>query len=179
MSKVIKGRSRPRVFLTMLSLFLILGINQRDKMEIPVWAYFTFFLTWAIFKVFVEFVTILLLLFMFSFFVSTCESLAPQWGMEHTPCIGRWSLNLWTPTEVPRHEFWFSNLLTLWPCKSSSVKWELHIHVSFVHSFNWYLIPWRREWLPTPVFLPGKPHGQRSLAGCSPWGRKSGTWLSD
>ena len=26
-------------------------------------------------------------------------------------------------------------------------------------------IPWRREWLPTPVFLPGDSHGQRSLAG--------------
>ena len=33
-------------------------------------------------------------------------------------------------------------------------------------------IPWRREWQPTPVFLPGKSHGQRSLAGYSPWGRK-------
>jgi len=33
-------------------------------------------------------------------------------------------------------------------------------------------IPWRRAWLPTPVFLPGKSHGQRSLAGYSPWGRK-------
>ena len=32
--------------------------------------------------------------------------------------------------------------------------------------------PWRREWLPTPVFLPGKSHGQRSLEGYSPWGRK-------
>ena len=31
-------------------------------------------------------------------------------------------------------------------------------------------IPWRREWLPTPVFLPGKFYGQRSLAGYSPWG---------
>ena len=28
------------------------------------------------------------------------------------------------------------------------------------------------EWKPTPVFLPGKLHGQRSLAGCSPWGCK-------
>ena len=28
------------------------------------------------------------------------------------------------------------------------------------------------NWLPTPVFLPGKSHGQRSLAGYSPWGRK-------
>ena len=33
-------------------------------------------------------------------------------------------------------------------------------------------IPWRREWLPTPVFLPGKSHGQRSLVGYSPWGHK-------
>ena len=30
--------------------------------------------------------------------------------------------------------------------------------------------PWRRKWQPTPVLLPGKSHGQRSLAGCSPWG---------
>ena len=30
-------------------------------------------------------------------------------------------------------------------------------------------IPWRRKWQPTPVFLPGKPHGQKSLAGCSSW----------
>ena len=30
--------------------------------------------------------------------------------------------------------------------------------------------PWRREWLPTPVFLPGESHGQRSLVGYSPWG---------
>ena len=33
-------------------------------------------------------------------------------------------------------------------------------------------IPWRRAWQPTPVFLPGKPHGQRSLAGYSPQGHK-------
>ena len=31
-------------------------------------------------------------------------------------------------------------------------------------------IPWRRKWQPTPVFLPGKSHGQRSLAGYSPCG---------
>ena len=32
--------------------------------------------------------------------------------------------------------------------------------------------PWRRERLLTPVFSPGEPHGQRSLAGYSPWGPK-------
>ena len=37
-----------------------------------------------------------------------------------------------------------------------------------------YLI-WRRQWHPTPVLLPGKSHGWRSLVGCSPWGR----WESD
>ena len=30
--------------------------------------------------------------------------------------------------------------------------------------------PWRRAWQPTPVFLPGESHGQRSLAGCGPYG---------
>ena len=39
--------------------------------------------------------------------------------------------------------------------------------------------PWRRKWQPTPVFLPGKSHGQRSLAGYSPWGHKCRTRLSD
>ena len=33
-------------------------------------------------------------------------------------------------------------------------------------------IPWRRKWQPTPVFMPGESHGQRSLAGYSPWGHK-------
>ena len=30
---------------------------------------------------------------------------------------------------------------------------------------------WRKQWHPTPVLLPGKSHGRRSLVGCSPWGR--------
>ena len=36
-------------------------------------------------------------------------------------------------------------------------------------------ILWRRKWHPTPVLLPGKSHGWRSLVGFSPWGR----WESD
>ena len=44
-----------------------------------------------------------------------------------------------------------------------------YLCITFAH-------PWRRKWQPTPVSLPGKSHGQRSLVGCSPWGRKeSGT----
>ena len=39
------------------------------------------------------------------------------------------------------------------------------------HRFNPWVgkVPWRRKWQPTPVFLPGKFHGQRSLVGYSPW----------
>ena len=33
-------------------------------------------------------------------------------------------------------------------------------------------IPWRRRWQPTPIFLPGESHGQRSLAGYNPWGHR-------
>ena len=42
------------------------------------------------------------------------------------------------------------------------------------HRFDPWMwkIPWKREWPPTPVFLPGKSHGQRSLAGYSPWSHK-------
>ena len=34
-------------------------------------------------------------------------------------------------------------------------------------------IPWRRAWQPAPVFLPGESHGQRNVAGYSPWVLKS------
>ena len=41
-----------------------------------------------------------------------------------------------------------------------------------VRSLGQNKIPWRRKWQPTPVLSPGESHGQRSLAGYSPWGRK-------
>ena len=37
-------------------------------------------------------------------------------------------------------------------------------------------IPWSRKRKPTPILFPGKVHGQRSLAGCSPWGCKESDW---
>ena len=48
---------------------------------------------------------------------------------------------------------------------------SLH-HIANSH---WLFIfhPWRREWQPTPVILPGESHGQRSLGGYSPQGRKA------
>ena len=38
-------------------------------------------------------------------------------------------------------------------------------------------IPWSKKWQPTPVVLPGKSHGPRSLVGYSPWGPKNQTRL--
>ena len=42
------------------------------------------------------------------------------------------------------------------------------------HGFRCWvgMIPWRRKWQPTPVFLPGESHGQRRLAGYHSWGSK-------
>ena len=42
-------------------------------------------------------------------------------------------------------------------------------HLQFGVYLEWH---WRRRWHPTPVLLPGKPHGRRSLVGCSPWGHE-------
>ena len=39
-------------------------------------------------------------------------------------------------------------------------------------TFTFHFHAWRRQWHPTPVLLPGKSHGWRSLVGCSPWGRE-------
>ena len=47
--------------------------------------------------------------------------------------------------------------------KFNSLDCDLH---TFIHK------NWRRQWHPTLVLLPGKSHGQRSLVGCSPWGRE-------
>ena len=44
---------------------------------------------------------------------------------------------------------------------------------TWVWSLGWE-DPWRRKWHPTPVLLPGKSHGWRSLVGCSPWGHRVG-----
>ena len=43
-------------------------------------------------------------------------------------------------------------------------------YLALLRKFNFYVIS--LQWHPTPVLLPGKSHGLRSLVGCSPWGRK-------
>ena len=52
------------------------------------------------------------------------------------------------------------------------IKWQQGNYLKLYYS---RLHIWRRQWHPTPVLLPGKSHGRRSLVGCSPWGH----WESD
>ena len=47
-------------------------------------------------------------------------------------------------------------------------KRELKVRGQFKREYNNFR---RGQWQPTPVLLPGEPHGQRSLVGCSSWGR--------
>ena len=59
----------------------------------------------------------------------------------------------------------------LWAPTRSLLPTRLHVDISSQHWFEKsHTTSWRRQWQPTPVFLPGKSNGQRSLVGCSPWG---------
>ena len=53
-------------------------------------------------------------------------------------------------------------------------KWKRHGFDLWVRN-----IPWNRKWQPTPIFLPGKSDGKRSLAGDSWWGQKESDTQSD
>ena len=73
------------------------------------------------------------------------------------------SLMLWRsqyPVSVGGFPWWLSG-------KESSCQCKRHEFDPWVRK-----IPWRRKWQPTPVFLPGKSQGQRSLMGYSPWGHE-------
>ena len=85
------------------------------------------------------------------------SSRASSWPMGqtcicHVTCIGRWVFY--------KNSWWMSRKEST--CQSR--RWGLDSWVG--------KIPWRRKWQPTPASLPGKSHGQRILAGYSPWGQK-------
>ena len=68
-----------------------------------------------------------------------------------------------SPWSYKRLPWWCSGKESTWPCRRPKS-----------HGFDPWVgkIRWRRKWQPTPVFLPGESHGQRSLVGYSPWGWK-------
>ena len=53
---------------------------------------------------------------------------------------------------------------------------SLYIQQLILYCIHHHL--WRKQWHPTPVLLPGKSHGWRSLVGCSPWGLEESDRLS-
>ena len=108
----------------------------------------------------------------------------PNKDIVHPPChkalinskknrIKRWSFTvyrLWAPCPV----------LPMWQLLPKGFQHKRHFQLStqllppFLLRETWLSSPprclWRRQWHPTPVLLPRKSHGRRSLVGCSPWG---------
>jgi hypothetical protein len=69
-------------------------------------------------------------------------------------------------------EHLFIHWFTIWPSwVARTVKNLPAVQETQVYSLGWE-IPWRRQWLPIPIFLPGDFRGQRGLAGHNPWGCK-------
>ena len=68
--------------------------------------------------------------------------------------------------------------VVMYGCESWTMKKAEHQRIDafelwcWEDSWGWLEALWRRQWHPNPVLLPGKSHGQRSLVGCSPWGRE-------
>ena len=58
-------------------------------------------------------------------------------------------------------------LLSIYELSANSESFTLFLHFGLL-----LFLFRRRQWQPTPVLLPGKSHGWRSLVGCSPWGRE-------
>ena len=69
---------------------------------------------------------------------------------------------------IPRTRQWQENASVLSPFTSLTTRLPLTASI-FSRSCN---CPRRRRWQPTPVLLPGKSHGWRSLVGCSSWGHE-------
>ena len=70
---------------------------------------------------------------------------------------------------------WQCMLFEVWQCMLGTQPAVLHTDTCSVNLgfyFNVCPLPRRRQWQPTPVLLPWKSHGWRSLVGYSPWGRE-------
>ena len=78
-----------------------------------------------------------------------------MWEIGHKDC---WALKNWSFQLC----CWKRLLRIPWTARRSNLSIVKKINPEY----------WRRKWQPTPVFLPGKSHGRRSLVGYSPWGRK-------
>ena len=101
-----------------------------------------------------------------------------------------WNPETRQPASLGERSYATDSLIFKWDSMSSSVKGQAPLVAQTVKNLpamwkTWLgsvpgsgRFPWRRKWQPAPAFLPGESHGQRSLAGYSPWVRKE-TRLSD
>ena len=77
-------------------------------------------------------------------------------------------LIIYTPIQNKKFKVWKkSGMDKEWHSQGMLLKCKRHRFSPWVGK-----ISWRREWLPTPLFLPGEFHGQRSLEGYTLWGYK-------
>ena len=108
--------------------------------------------------------------------LSRVRLLATPWTVAHRalPSMGFSRQEYWSGVPLPSHPHSYEGL------KGNGLPWWLSSKESTysagdVGSLRVGKILWRRKWHPTPVFLPGKPHGRRSLVDCSPWVTKNWT----
>ena len=81
----------------------------------------------------------------------------------------------WFSSEIDRK--WWGSIYSGTYSSSKNLHWRFKeqdfSNLLWKSNFVWFwLCHRRRQWRPTPVLLPGKSHGWRSLVGCNPWGRK-------
>ena len=81
---------------------------------------------------------------------------------------------IWNQSNGPVRELILSSPIIRLPSGKDSTCQCRKLRKRRRHRFNPWVrtIPWRRKWKPTPVFLPGKSHGQRSLVSYNLWGHK-------
>ena len=86
--------------------------------------------------------------------------------VSYVSCIGKHILYHYTTWEAHIRQYkmiWCSYQSLYISCSFPLVQWSVIILDKYSK------VMWRRQWYPTPVFLPGKSRGRRSLVGCSPW----------
>ena len=106
---------------------------------------------------------------------STCPTDFPGISLRQKQNKPAWCYHVWGP-------FWATSLLPQGPTSNSyplmgTTLWPSGKKSSWQYRRCWFepwvgKIPWRRKWQPTPIFLPGKSQGQRSLVAYSPWSHK-------
>ena len=104
-----------------------------------------------------------------------CQLVKPRQAGAWGPALERWSACAWTNVSSSNKQRNYVGLKTTACMRSWGKFWAKHQKktknpIATSKELGAKIVCWwRRKWQPTPVFLPGKIHGQRSLAGWSPW----------